>query len=83
MYDKNKVNRKVTGKELHSILFISFGRMESAYRAWLKSRKEGLVSQHLDKLNRELLMALRTAKWQVRYFFVFVSFVDFVKYSTW
>ncbi|XP_047951511.1 uncharacterized protein LOC125196894 [Salvia hispanica] len=42
--------------------------MESAYRAWLKSRKEGLVSQHLDKLNRELLMALGTAKWQLEEF---------------
>ncbi|KAL1553859.1 hypothetical protein AAHA92_14481 [Salvia divinorum] len=39
--------------------------MESAYRAWLKSRKEGLMSQHLDKLNRDLQMALGTAKWQL------------------
>ncbi|XP_057767282.1 uncharacterized protein LOC130987688 isoform X2 [Salvia miltiorrhiza] len=42
--------------------------MESAYRVWLKSRKEGLISQHLDKLNRELQMALGTAKWQLEEF---------------
>ncbi|XP_041998103.1 uncharacterized protein LOC121747975 isoform X2 [Salvia splendens] len=42
--------------------------MESAYRAWLKSRKEALMSQHLDKLSRELQMALGTAKWQLEEF---------------
>ncbi|KAH6819279.1 SET domain-containing protein [Perilla frutescens var. frutescens] len=42
--------------------------MESAYRAWLRARKEGLISQHLDTLNRELQMALGTAKWQLEEF---------------
>ncbi|KAG6421243.1 hypothetical protein SASPL_117793 [Salvia splendens] len=42
--------------------------MESAYRAWLKSRKEGLISQNLDKLDRDLQMALGTAKWQLEEF---------------
>ncbi|XP_042002310.1 uncharacterized protein LOC121751602 [Salvia splendens] len=42
--------------------------MESAYRAWLKSRKQALMSQHLDKLSRELQMALGTAKWQLEEF---------------
>ncbi|XP_047939667.1 uncharacterized protein LOC125187179 [Salvia hispanica] len=42
--------------------------MESAYRAWLKSRKEALMSQHLDKISRELQMALGTAKWQLEEF---------------
>ncbi|CAA0837306.1 Syntaxin/t-SNARE family protein [Striga hermonthica] len=43
--------------------------MESAYRTWLRARKEGLVPpQHLDELGRELQMALGTAKWQLEEF---------------
>ncbi|GER52619.1 syntaxin family protein [Striga asiatica] len=43
--------------------------MESAYRTWVRARKEGLVPpQHLDELGRELQMALGTAKWQLEEF---------------
>ncbi|KAG8372383.1 hypothetical protein BUALT_Bualt12G0060500 [Buddleja alternifolia] len=42
--------------------------MESAYRTWLRARKEGLIPQHLDELARELQMALGTAKWQLEEF---------------
>lgn len=40
--------------------------MESAYRTWVRARREGLIPEHLDELSRELQMALGTAKWQVR-----------------
>ncbi|KAK6127089.1 hypothetical protein DH2020_039173 [Rehmannia glutinosa] len=43
-------------------------RMESAYRTWLRARREGLIPQHLDELGRELQMALGTAKWQLEEF---------------
>lgn len=39
--------------------------MESAYRTWLRARREGLMPQHLDAIERELRMALGTAKWQL------------------
>ncbi|KAK6151449.1 hypothetical protein DH2020_014084 [Rehmannia glutinosa] len=42
--------------------------MESAYRTWLRARREGLIPQHLDELGRELQMALGTAKWQLEEF---------------
>ncbi|PIN01772.1 hypothetical protein CDL12_25721 [Handroanthus impetiginosus] len=42
--------------------------MESAYRTWLRARREGLIPQHLDELSRELQMALGTAKWQLEEF---------------
>ncbi|KAK6136974.1 hypothetical protein DH2020_029285 [Rehmannia glutinosa] len=42
--------------------------MESAYRTWLRARREGLMPQHLDELGRELQMALGTAKWQLEEF---------------
>ncbi|KAL0453454.1 UNVERIFIED_CONTAM: hypothetical protein Slati_1323500 [Sesamum latifolium] len=42
--------------------------MESAYRTWLRARREGLMPQHLDELGRELQMALGTAKWQMEEF---------------
>ncbi|KAL8467788.1 hypothetical protein ACS0TY_031141 [Phlomoides rotata] len=42
--------------------------MESAYRAWLRARREGLTPQHLDALGRELQTALGTAKWQLEEF---------------
>ncbi|KAL3532821.1 hypothetical protein ACH5RR_006342 [Cinchona calisaya] len=42
--------------------------MESAYRAWLRERKEGMRPQFWDDLSRELQMALGTAKWQLEEF---------------
>lgn len=46
--------------------FISFlVRMESAFRTWLREKKEGQRPQFWDDLTRELQMALGTAKWQV------------------
>ncbi|KAL2480926.1 Syntaxin [Abeliophyllum distichum] len=42
--------------------------MESAYRTWLRARKEGVTAQILDALSRELQMALGTAKWQLEEF---------------
>ncbi|KAL7134385.1 hypothetical protein ABFS83_11G023300 [Erythranthe nasuta] len=42
--------------------------MESAYRTWLRARKEGSIPLHLDELGRELQMALGTAKWQLEEF---------------
>lgn len=42
--------------------------MESAYRAWLRARREGLTPHHLDELCRELQTALGTAKWQLEEF---------------
>ncbi|CAI9761083.1 unnamed protein product [Fraxinus pennsylvanica] len=42
--------------------------MESAYRTWLRAKKEGMTAQNLDELSRELQMALGTAKWQLEEF---------------
>ncbi|KAL6553638.1 hypothetical protein OROGR_007480 [Orobanche gracilis] len=42
--------------------------MESAYRTWLRARREGVMPCHLDELGRELQMALGTAKWQLEEF---------------
>ena len=39
--------------------------MESAYRKWVRERREGLAHGDLDDLHRELKTALGTAKWQV------------------
>ncbi|MFS7927171.1 hypothetical protein Hanom_Chr04g00305831 [Helianthus anomalus] len=38
--------------------------MESAYRTWVRQKKEGVKSVDLDDLCRELQTALGTAKWQ-------------------
>ncbi|CAA0839427.1 Syntaxin/t-SNARE family protein [Striga hermonthica] len=42
--------------------------MESAYRTWLRARRESSMSQQLDELSRELQMALGTTKWQLEEF---------------
>ncbi|XP_059636274.1 uncharacterized protein LOC132278497 [Cornus florida] len=42
--------------------------MESAYRTWVKERREGLRARDLDELCRELQTALGTAKWQLEEF---------------
>ncbi|CAK9137973.1 unnamed protein product [Ilex paraguariensis] len=42
--------------------------LESAYRAWLRERREGVAPQDLYELSRELQVALGTAKWQVEEF---------------
>uniref|UniRef100_A0A251VF22 Uncharacterized protein n=1 Tax=Helianthus annuus TaxID=4232 RepID=A0A251VF22_HELAN len=48
------------------MIFISFlCGMESAYRTWVRQKKEGVKSVDLDELCRELQTALGTAKWQV------------------
>ncbi|KAJ0788454.1 putative syntaxin 6 [Helianthus annuus] len=39
--------------------------MESAYRTWVRQKKEGVKSVDLDELCRELQTALGTAKWQL------------------
>lgn len=39
--------------------------MESAFRTWLREKKEGERPQFWDDLTRELQMALGTTKWQV------------------
>lgn len=39
--------------------------MESAYRTWVRQKREGLTSTDLDELCRELQTALGTAKWQL------------------
>lgn len=39
--------------------------MESAYRAWLRERRERSNTVDLNELCRELQTALGTAKWQV------------------
>ncbi|KAJ0880484.1 hypothetical protein HanRHA438_Chr10g0463661 [Helianthus annuus] len=41
-------------------------RMESAYRTWVRQKKEGVKSVDLDDLCRELQTALGTTKWQRR-----------------
>ena len=49
-----------------------FSRMESAYRMWIKERREGLKTADSAEVCRELQSALGTAKWQVcdRFFFL-------------
>ncbi|XP_073304955.1 uncharacterized protein [Primulina huaijiensis] len=42
--------------------------MESAYRTWLRAKREVLIPQHLDEIGRDLQMALGTAKWQLEEF---------------
>lgn len=42
--------------------------LESAYRTWLRQKKEGLASNDLEELRRELQTALGTAKWQLEEF---------------
>ncbi|CAL0325574.1 unnamed protein product [Lupinus luteus] len=42
--------------------------MESAYRAWLRERRERSASGRLNELCRELQTALGTAKWQMEEF---------------
>uniref|UniRef100_A0A7C9ASY3 Syntaxin 6/10/61 N-terminal domain-containing protein n=1 Tax=Opuntia streptacantha TaxID=393608 RepID=A0A7C9ASY3_OPUST len=42
--------------------------LESAYRIWLRQKKEGLNSSDLEELRRELQTALGTAKWQLEEF---------------
>ncbi|KZV54781.1 hypothetical protein F511_40612 [Dorcoceras hygrometricum] len=42
--------------------------MESAYRTWLRAKREGSISQQLDELGRDLQRALDTAKWQLEEF---------------
>ncbi|KAK9274914.1 hypothetical protein L1049_022169 [Liquidambar formosana] len=42
--------------------------MESAYRSWVRERREGLTPEDLDELRRELQTALGTAKWQLEEF---------------
>lgn len=42
--------------------------LESAYRTWIKQKREGLASNDLDELRREVQTALGTAKWQLEEF---------------
>lgn len=42
--------------------------MESAYRTWLRERREGVEPQYLDEIRRELHITLGTAKWQLEEF---------------
>ncbi|KAF8115532.1 hypothetical protein N665_0025s0002 [Sinapis alba] len=42
--------------------------MESAYRLWIKEKREGRVSVESDQLCNELQAALSTAKWQLEEF---------------
>ncbi|XP_061361568.1 uncharacterized protein LOC133305376 [Gastrolobium bilobum] len=42
--------------------------MESAFRAWLRVRRESSTSKELNELCRELQTALGTAKWQLEEF---------------
>ncbi|CAA7048777.1 unnamed protein product [Microthlaspi erraticum] len=42
--------------------------MESAYRLWIKEKREGRVSVESDELCKELQAALSTAKWQLEEF---------------
>lgn len=42
--------------------------LESAYRLWIRQKKEGLSSNELDELRREVQTALGTAKWQLEEF---------------
>ncbi|KAJ6296005.1 hypothetical protein OIU78_023938 [Salix suchowensis] len=42
--------------------------MESAYRVWIREKREGSEPGDLDELSRELQTALGTAKWQLEEF---------------
>ncbi|XP_057967838.1 uncharacterized protein LOC131157584 isoform X2 [Malania oleifera] len=42
--------------------------MESAYRTWVRERREGLAEEDVNELCRELQTALGTAKWQLEEF---------------
>lgn len=42
--------------------------LESAYRTWVRQKKEGISSSDLDELRREVQTALGTAKWQLEEF---------------
>ncbi|KNA09268.1 hypothetical protein SOVF_155240 [Spinacia oleracea] len=42
--------------------------LESAYRLWIRQKKDGLSSNELDELRREVQTALGTAKWQLEEF---------------
>ncbi|KAG9130545.1 hypothetical protein Leryth_011805 [Lithospermum erythrorhizon] len=42
--------------------------MESAYRKWIRERREGAEVGSLDEFSRDLQMALGTAKWQLEEF---------------
>ncbi|XP_021753115.1 uncharacterized protein LOC110718567 [Chenopodium quinoa] len=42
--------------------------LESAYRLWIRQKKDGLSSNDLDELRREVQTALGTAKWQLEEF---------------
>jgi len=44
--------------------------MESAYRAWLREKRERSTPEELNELCRELQTALGTAKWQVCQYFI-------------
>ena len=49
------------------LLLVSYFRMEFAFRTWVREKREGLNSDDLDELRREVQTALGTAKWQVGY----------------
>ena len=51
---------------LKLVLLSVFSRMESAYRVWIKEKRQGRVTVESDQLCIELQAALSTAKWQVR-----------------
>ncbi|GAB4853573.1 hypothetical protein Ancab_017764 [Ancistrocladus abbreviatus] len=42
--------------------------LESAYRTWLREKKEGIAPDDLAELRRELQISLGTAKWQLEEF---------------
>ncbi|KAG8639533.1 uncharacterized protein LOC110599859 [Manihot esculenta] len=42
--------------------------MQSAYRMWIREKKEGSNPEYLDELSRDLQTALGTAKWQLEEF---------------
>ncbi|XP_065849659.1 uncharacterized protein [Euphorbia lathyris] len=42
--------------------------MQSAYRMWIRQKKEGSKLEDLDELSRDLQIALGTAKWQLEVF---------------
>lgn len=42
--------------------------LESAYRTWLRGKREGTSSNDLEELRREMQTALGTAKWQLEEF---------------
>ncbi|KAB1204238.1 SET domain-containing protein 4 [Morella rubra] len=54
--------------------------MESAYRTWVRERREMQSPDYLDELSRELQTALGTAKWQTHAFMRF-NHHQFVTYG--